>query len=259
MLDPINQQNLKADTPAYGKWAKLASSFADETPLRQLFELFIEKGRPQLPTHIELAEYGSAEGLVGEYFKKHLSERHTATLTLFDAVVEHLNANKNPETKKIQSDLLELKHPSTFHVGLVRSVLHYFSKPNQVHVLENIRDTLTENGYVLIQAFIQNPKNLSVYLELNKLLGKAFQLISAEEVLDLMNNAGFKNCTALGSIPTFHFTSRSLQERYQLPDKTIQDMRAIIAASTPENKRDFRLTDTDFEVPVPYQVFLGQK
>lgn len=256
-MDKVNKQNLLADKNAYGRWAQVSEPFRSEESLRELYELF-RSATPYLTEQLSIAEFGSAEGLVGEYFSERLSSQHRVTLSLFDIVPEHLAANKNPGTVKILVDLLDLDLPPTYHLGIMRSVLHYFSRECQVVALQNIRRTILSGGYIVVQAFVQYPENLPLYMKLNHMLGKDFQLVGREDVLGLLETVGFSQVSILGKLKTFQFSQASLQRRYNLSSDLLEEMRNLIATTEPEKRREFSVSKNDFSVPVPYEVFLAR-
>lgn len=259
MKDEINQQNLAADRLTYGKWAARNDQFAAEEPLKLLYEFFTV-AKLELSDDLKVIEFGSAEGKVGEYFKAKLIEQgKTVHLTLVDVVKEHLDANKNPETEKIRSDLAEMNLEPTYDLGIGRSILHYFSEDVQGIVLKNINNALKPGGYYLSQNFVQLDSDLELYLKLNHAIGKSFSLISIEKLTEMFKKVGFKDIRLLGALPIWDYSSENLQQRYQLPDEEVQGFRRMIEETPAENRIGFKLTDIGFTIPIPYKVFLMQK
>ena len=258
-MDEINRKNLEADKFTRGKWATFGSPFRNEKHLEELFSLF-NATQINLPCEIKIADFGSAEGLVGEYFRNKLTQTgHNVSLTLIDTIKEHLAANKNVDTKKICKDLLTLDYPETFNLGLIRSVLHYFNKENQMIVLQNIRNSLLPSGYLLLQAFVQYPENMNLYMTMNRMIGKNFQLVDEKTIFEILEKSGYKNSILLGEVSTFYFDSKYLQKRYKLSDSTLEEMRKEVYSTPPENRLEFKISEIDFSIPVPYKVFLAQK
>ena len=259
MVDPINEQNLAADKITYGKWSKKGDQFGDEEPLKLLYDMFVS-AQPEIPRELDVAEFGSADGVVGEYFSNSLKkDGYTPTLTIIDAIKEHLEANENPSTNKIHSNLLTLELQDEYDLGISRSVLHYFSPESQKVVLRNILNSLKRGGYFLSQNFVQNESDLELYLEFNKRIGKSFQLATEEMIIQMMTSAGFENVRKVGDMPTWHYEGSNLQKRYELSEEAIREMREIILATPEEKRSGFGLTEDSFTVPVPYKVFLARK
>jgi hypothetical protein len=256
MLDSINQQNLKADRLTYGKWAARDDQFSSEEPLRLLYDFFVS-AQPELPDSLKVVEYGSAEGKVGEYFKKKLVKAGKVVhLTLVDVVKEHLEANKNVETEKIHCDLAEMNLKPLYDLGIGRSILHYFSEGVQKIVLKNIFNSLRTEGYYLSQNFVQLDSDLELYLKLNRAIGKSFSLVSVESLQQMFEEVGFKEVRLLGALPVWDYSSENLQQRYQLPNEEIQRFKEMIEETPTENRIGFKLTNTGFTIPIPYKVFL---
>lgn len=259
MKDQTNEQNLKADEITYGNWASGNELFADEKPIKLLYEMFMA-AKPELPETISIAEFGSAEGLVGEYFARQLKEDgYNTSLTLVDAIKEHLDVNVNPETSKLNKNLLDISFANEFDLGILRSVFHYFSKESQDLVASNIFRAIKPGGYFVSQNFVQYTDSLDLYLEFNHAIGKVFQLEQESEIVSMFERVGFKEVIHLGDLPTWHFAANKLQNRYKLTTEAIMHMREKIV-NTPEEKRvGFEVTEDGFTVPIPYKVFLMRK
>jgi len=259
MEDSVNKQNIKADKLTYGKWSKRDDQFADNEPLELIYKMFSE-AKPELPESLNVIEFGSADGVVGEYFKKRLVEDScVVNLSLLDVVKEHLDANPNDDTIKINKSLLEFDKQNEYDLGIVRSVFHYFSQEAQNKVIANIYNSIKPGGYFLSQNFVQTESDLGMYLDFNHMIGKDFQLTSEELVMNLFKNAGFEEVRKLGDLPVWHYTSDNLMKRYALSPEAIQKMRQKIEGTPEEKRTGFQLTKDGFTVPVPFKVFLMRK
>ena len=259
MEDAINKQNLYADRITFGKWAKRNDQFSEEEPLQLIYDMF-KRANPQLPSQLDIVEFGSAEGLVGEYFLGKLqAEGYISRLTIIDVVEEHLTANTHHETKKLHQDLLTMNIREVWNLGLARSILHYFSTEGQKVVLGNIYNALKSGAHFLSQNFIQKESDLGLYLQFNHAIGKHFELSSEEVLLKKFSKAGFRNIKKLGDLPTWHFRAHSLQERYNLSQEKILEMRSIILNTPLQLRTGFEVTSDGFTVPIPYTLFLMQK
>jgi len=255
----LNQYNILADKNTYGKWKDVNGEyFSDPKTIEALYRLFAESN-VLLPHHIELVDFGSAEGLVGEYFKQELSKKHSVNLTLVDVVAEHLNANTDPETIKIHDDILTFSRENEYDLAITRSLLHYFSKDDQVKVVRNIYHSLKRGGYFLLQAFIQNDSDLNLFLKLNNYVGKKLQLIPLEEVSAMLGATGFVEITVLGDAPTWNCSSDNLKTRYDLSVQDLANMARLISDAQETDKRGFSLNGNAFTVPVPFNVLIARK
>lgn len=260
MNDEINKLNIEADRLTFGKWSKRNDQFAETEPLRILYEMF-EKANMDLPDDPKVIEYGSADGIVGEYFRERLAQDgYNPQLTILDAVKENLDANTNPETRKVQINLLDLNVQNEYDLGLVRSVFHYFVPDAQKYVAKNIYNSLKPGGYLLSQNFIQPKSDLELYLRINRMIGKYFQIEADEGVITKMfSDTGFAEVRKLGDMPVWEYTSENLKTRYDLNDSNIQEMRQLILDTPEPSRRGFRVTETGFVLPVPYKVFLMRR
>lgn len=255
----INKFNVTADKQAYGKWAELNQDYFSNPKIIDEFFRFFTRAQPDLPETINIIEFGSAEGIVGEYFAKSLSTKHKTKLTLVDVVPEHLQANTNPKTIKICKNILQFDQKEKYDLAIVRSLLHYFSTEDQQRVLEITHASLKKGGYLLIAAFIQRPESLELFLKLNRLVGKQLQLLTSQQLEKLFAQAGFTQTTFLGNATTWNCSSNNLKARYTLSDETIQNMRKLIQSTPTFEQKGFTLTMNGFTVPIPYRIYLLKK
>lgn len=255
----INKFNVTADKQAYGKWAELNKDYFANPKIIDEFFRFFARAQPILPRAINIIEFGSAEGLVGEYFAKLLSAGHRINLTILDVVPEHLQKNINPKTVKICKDLLQFDQREKYDLALARSLLHYFSFEDQLNALKIIHLSLKKGGYLLIAAFVQHPQTLALFLKLNSIVGKQLQLLPAEQIETLFSKSGFSSVSFLGDATTWNCSSNNLKLRYNLTQKQIEDMRSLIESTSDFKQKGFTLGPTEFTLPVPYKVYLLKK
>ncbi|HYD89985.1 MAG TPA: methyltransferase domain-containing protein [Flavobacterium sp.] len=254
----MNKFNLLADKKVYGRWKELnAEYFSDPKTIEALYELFANS-KTALPKDCGVVEFGSAEGMVGEYFKDMLSVNHRVSLTIVDAIAEHVHANENPETEKIVADLLNYSEKERFDLAIARSLLHYFSIEEQKTVLKNIFNSLKSGGYFLVQAFIQKDEDLDLFLKLNRFVGKELQLVPITKLINQLEEVGFK-VVPLGDAPTWRCSSENLQNRYDLSNDELITMRNMIIQTANKSRRGFDVTDSGFTVPIPFQVLMAKK
>ena len=259
LVKKVNAVNVKADRLTFGKWNDLTKDyFSNEKIIHELYAFF-EKQKINLGKEIEIVEVGSAEGLVGEYFKKKLKKDRRVHLTILDVVKEHLEKNRNKETKKVHLDLLKFNEIEKYGLVIMRSVLHYFSEEEQEIVLKNVYHSLKKGGYLLLSVFIQYPSSMNLFLELNKAVGKNLTLLSKEEVQHNLFKAGFENVKFLGELTTWNCSSGNLKKRYNLSKEKIELMRRLIEKTPLNGKQGFTVSKEGFSVPIPYKLFLMTK
>lgn len=256
-MNSINAYNLKADKNTWGLWSQMNKEyFSNPKSAESLWKLF-EKCNLSFKKELELVEFGSADGYLGKFFALKMSKNHKVKLNIIDKIEEHLFANKDIDVEKIHTDLLELNVKRKFDLGLVRSVLHYFSKKDTLTVLHNIRNSMKPDSYVLFQLFVQDDKNMKLFLKLNRFVGKKLQLISLETNLTLINQV-FSKVDYIGDAMLWNCTSKNLAKRYSLSDNQIQQMKQMITNASSEEKKIFKINSEGFTVPIPYKVVLAQ-
>lgn len=258
-MKSFNLENVSADSLAHGKWAELNREyFANPKIINELFSFF-KKEKVSFEEPANIIDLGSAEGLVGEHFANKIGIRKAVSLTILDIVKEHLDANKNSSTEKICKDLLHFEEMGRYNLAIMNSVLHYFSKEDQLKVLKNIRRSLNKSGVFLLKAFIQYPENMELFHKLNRLVGKNLQLISAAELEEILEKTKFTESHFLGNATTWNCTSNNLRKRYDLSEKTISKMITLIKESPKNKKKGFTTKGNTFSIPIPYKVYLLKK
>ena len=108
----------------------------------ELFDEFVTKNN--LPK-VEVADFGGAIGDVTDYIKKNTKADAKINVTCFDVHKDLLDQNNSAGTK-VQLDLLELSETERFDLGIMRFVLNYNSKEDQLKILGNIRNSLKPNS-----------------------------------------------------------------------------------------------------------------
>ena len=226
--------------------------------MQELYSLF-EKAKPILPNEITIADLGSASGDLGELFKKKLSKNHKVKLYIIEIIKELLDKNKNKDTIKIYEDLRNFKENEIFDLAIMRSILHYFPKDEQLNVLKNVCNSLKNEGYLIIQTFIQKQSDLELFNKLNHYVKRNLQLLNKEDLIELFKKSGFSNIKNIGKISTWNLSSKDFQARYELTNEQINHLRSVVEKTNQENRKGFTLTKDRFTIPVPYQVFLLRK
>src|SRR3989344_8069421 len=144
----ITRYNLEKDKNVLGKeWLSTYGGYFSD---KENIELFINAVRPILPDKkLDILYVMSASGLLGEKLIETLGK---GSLTIVDVSREHLDENKNPKTRKIHGDVLELDLEEMFDVVIMRSSMDYFSsKFLQVKLLEVIKKHLKPDGIFINQ------------------------------------------------------------------------------------------------------------
>lgn len=256
-MQEINESNIDAEKKSPEGWqAYRQAYFARAEPIEELWNLF-DREEITLPSVINIIDFGGAEGDVGEFFKEKLTIKKLVNLSVTDIRIDHLQENKNQKTMKIYADLRHFHYTNLFDLAIMRSILHYFSLEDQLHVLKIARESLKEKGYLLVQAFIQDPEDIELFYKLNKFVDRNLQLTSLEELLQMFERAGFSRVKNLRQISTWNLHSKDFQVRYGLSNQQVSYLRSIIENTT--HTRRFTITDKGFTIPIPYHVFLLQK
>lgn len=74
-MSSVNQSNLLADRKVWGQWSGHNKEyFANPDAAESLWQLF-EQNKADLPQEIEVVEFGSADGYLGEFFVEKLLKR----------------------------------------------------------------------------------------------------------------------------------------------------------------------------------------
>lgn len=212
------------------------------------------------PTSLKRSRWSNSDLLTdisGNSSSRNYSNDHKVHLTLIDAVQEHLDANENVETKKIRANLLELDVEPRFDLGLVRSLLHYFSLDEMHVLLENIRHSIKPGGYALFQLFVQDPNQMDLFMTLSRIVGKQLTLMSIEENLSVLRQH-FSTVKHLGAAKRWDCSSNNLAQRYSLSAKQLAEMREIILNTPEERRGSFTTSENGFTIPIPYEVILVQ-
>ena len=251
--DNTNRHNLAIDRPSYGKWAINYPLFAATASMKLAYAFFenVQKDPIKVKKIIEL---GSAEGLFGNYFKKRLiSIGGDPSLTLVDAIPEHLAANKDPQVQKICTDLLDFEASEAYDLVLIRSVLHYFSKEAQQKIIEKIANLLSPGGVVLVQCFIQEDINKDIYKKLNEINKKKFCLLGQEDLRNMFKNSGLSLPADPLDLPGWEYqiTVDQNDARSQKFTSAIK----IIASFNAAQRKNFTLYKNEIRYMAPYKIF----
>ena len=258
-MESINQSNLNREVLSEKTWQAYSDAyFGKIEPIEQLWSVF-SKQKINFLKKIAVADLGGAEGKVGEFFKEKLSKDHEVKLYLVEIINQLLEKNHNKATIKINEDLKKFVKKDSFDLLIMRSILHYFPKEEQLQVLRNAYNSLKSGGYLLIQAFIQEQSDLELFLKFNHYVKRDLQMLSKGEVIDLFKRTGFSKIKELGSLPTWNLSSKAFQQRYNLTNVEIENLRKIIENSPLSKRKGFTVNSKEFTIPVPYIVFLLKK
>lgn len=255
----INQTNVDREVISGKTWEAYSNAyFGKKEPLEELWNIF-SKQKVKLSENITIGDLGGAEGIVGEFFKDKLSKNHKVKLYVIEIIKQLLDKNRNKDTIKLNEDLRKFVKKDFFDLLLMRSILHYFSKEEQLQVLKNAHDSIKSGGHLLIQSFIQNPSDLELFSKFNHHVKRNLQLLSKEETIDLFRKSGFSEIKELGSLPTWNLSSKVFQQRYELTDSEIEILRKTVENTPTEKRKGFTLDSKSFTIPIPYAVFLLKK
>lgn len=258
-MQDINKKNLDKEILSDETWdVYYKAYFGKVEPMQELYSL-LEKEKLNFPKEIILADLGGADGSLGEFFKRKMLKSHKVKLYVVEIIRKLLDKNKNKDTIKINEDLKKFIKKDSFDLILMRSVLHYFSKSEQLQVLKNVRESLKFEGYILIQTFIPDNSDLELFLKLNNYVKRNLQLLNKEKIIILFREAGFSEIKDLGDISTWNLSSKDFQKRYRLTGGQINYLNEIVEKTHSNLKKGFKPTKNDFTIPIPYQVFLLKK
>lgn len=246
--------NLERDKKVLGEnWLSTYGNYFSD--LENIW-LFIDSVKPLLPNKpLDILYVGSASGLLGEELLKALGQ---GSLTLFDISQEHLNANDNPQTKKICGDLLEMELNKKFDLIIMRSSLDYFpSNELQIKVLKIIKNHLKAGGLFINQpAYISDPKNRDlisqIYNSIDKIGNRYFQSTDLES---LYREAGLTSFQKIGDGKIMIITEKDQTERYDLTATEIKTIQQIIGLKKTPNAE---VTETGYILKFEFPIFTAR-
>lgn len=252
MISDVAKKNLKKDRRVLGgNWlSTYGGYFSDLGNIRHLIDTVM----PFLPKRpLSILYVASASGLLGE---KLLERLGMGTLTLVDVSIFHLHENKNPQTEKIQADLLTMELGRRFDLVLMRSSLDYFPSPDlQMSVLVKIRQHLLPGGFFINQpAFIEdtNERDIvsAIYTKTRKIGDRYFQ---SSDLGDLYQQVGFRRFEKIGEGVPLILTERDHMDRYRISSWTIRRIQRMI----PVGARSMRVTPSGYELTFRFPIFLA--
>ncbi|QQR82829.1 class I SAM-dependent methyltransferase [Candidatus Campbellbacteria bacterium] len=227
MSSELSKINLERDKRVLGDaWGKTYNSyFSDENNIQS----FVSSVIPYLPNHaLDILYVASAGGILGEALLKELGQ---GCLTLVDISQKHLDSNKNPETKKICADLLEMDLGKKFDLILMRSSLDYFpTKTLQVEVLKKIKKHLKPDGLFINQpAYIGDLADCerisTAYNTVDKIGDRLFQ---SSDIAELYREAGFEEPKKIGEGGVLHISEKEHIERYGVSREDIKKIQGCL-------------------------------
>ncbi len=251
MTSDIAKYNLERDKNVLGKdWLlTYGSYFADEENI----QIFIDAVRPYLPNKpLDTLYVASASGLLGERLIEALGQ---GSLTIVDISKEHLASNANPQTIKIEADLLKLDLNKQFDLIIMRSSLDYFpSKELQVEVLKKIKNHLKADGIFINQpAYISNINDrniLSQAYNSNDKIGKRF--FQSSDINDIYQASGFSTPTKIGDGKEMIITEQDHTQRYGLNTDDIKNIQNILK----EAKNNAEVTPSGYTLKFEFPIFI---
>lgn len=252
-MTPNTNYNLARDKNVLGQnWlSTYGNYFSDLENIR----LFIDSVKPLLPNEpLDILYVGSASGLLGEELLKALDQ---GSLTLVDISKEHLNANHNPQTKKVCVDILEMNLEEKFDLIIMRSSLDYFpSKELQIKALSVIKKHLKEGGLFINQpAYISDLDNRElvsrIYNTVDKIGNRYFQSTDLES---LYREVGFTSFQKIGEGKIMIITEKEQVERYDLTEAEIKTIQQIIGS---EKTPYAEVTETGYTLKFEFPIFIA--
>lgn len=253
MSSEIAKYNLEKDKKVLGKeWLSTYGSwFSDEENI----QLFINAVKPTLPDkELDILYVASASGLLGERLINSLGK---GKLTIVDVSQKHLDENRNPKTKKVCVDLLEMDLGKKFDLIIMRSSLDYFpSRLLQIKVLKIIKKHLKVGGLFINQpAYIPDIKERDliskVYNTVDKIGVRFFQSTDMDSIYV---EAGFGVPRKIGESKTMILTEKDHVERYELTSGDIETIRKILG----ENGKNIQITKDGYILKFEFPIFLAK-
>lgn len=94
---------------------------------------------------VQLADFGGADGEITQYLREKLEPSIGFSVTTYDTNKELLRHNRSAD-KTIRWNLTKLTGKDKYDIGLMRYVLNYNSKPNQLKILQGIYSLMKPGG-----------------------------------------------------------------------------------------------------------------
>ena len=248
-ITKIAEYNLQRDRRVLGqRWLSTYGGwFANEENIQS----FIDALKPLLPNkELDILYVASASGLLGERL---LEELGRGTLTLVDISQEHLDENKNPDTKKVKADLQQLDLRRQFDLVIMRSALDYFPTPSlQVEVLRVIKNHLKPEGLFVNQpAYISNIHNRDIISQVYNATDKiGKRLFQSSDIESLYSQAGFSAPQKIGDGKVMRISEKDHSERYDLTPADIRELQNILSKTTANGRVTKEGYELEFEFPI---------
>src|ERR1035437_5665460 len=107
-----------------------------------MFDRFVKKNNLK---KVDVGDFGGAIGAVTDFINENSKVKVIKNITCIDSNKNLLKQNKSCN-KKILSDLIEYSDKNIYDVALMRFVLNYNSKADQLQILKNVRESLKKDG-----------------------------------------------------------------------------------------------------------------
>lgn len=114
----------------------------------QNFDHSIHSIKKNKEEKISLADFGGASGEVTDYLRKEGRVNSSMTIDCIDVNEELLKQNTSCDVSII-ADLRQFRSSNKYDIGIMRYVLHYNEKHDQMAILNNIFHSLQDNGYFI--------------------------------------------------------------------------------------------------------------
>jgi hypothetical protein len=189
------------------KWATAVESSAIDRELFKvyksglptmidIFDKFVKKNNLK---QVDIGDFGGAIGAVTDYINEKSKVKVIKNVTCIDSNDDLLKQNKSCN-KKILSDLIEYSGKNIYDIALMRYVLNYNSKDDQLQILNNVRESLKKDGiFINYWCGVSNKAHQNKFQTLfaTEQINKKFFRPSAhwttwKENLELFEKAGFK-------------------------------------------------------------------
>ena len=181
--------------------------FSNPDRAQEFAEFGLAELEAELPHDVRYADFGGGEGFLAQHIKAYLeSSGHQVSVRLVDANERYLAAAKEKTAiDGIVVDLREYVSAEPLDLISTRAVHHYNSFEDQERIMQNIRASLTPDGFYVNQLSSGTDANCELRTALvnSPLLihgtgGKGYHWTSIREYHDLAARAGFRETKLVG-------------------------------------------------------------
>lgn len=177
---------------------------------------------------LKIADFGGGIGAVTDKIKVDHNKKKAIYLTCFDSNKELLKLNKSADSK-IWIDIKKPLGKNKYDIGIMRYVLNYNNKKDQLKILNNINESLNNSGiFINWWCGVSSIKHQRIFQKLfntRKINSRLFRLNSHwttwKENKELFGKAGFY----VKIVKKYNLPIKHLYKiRYKLSEKENEDV-----------------------------------